>query len=112
MGCEIFCSLWETFATFMQWLVRFKSKYDSLFHYLDDFICLGQSQSGGCKATLSSFIDTCNEMNIPLVDIKTVNPTPILVFLGLELNSILIHIRIPVDKLKKRRLHLGSCNPS
>ncbi|XP_045196576.2 uncharacterized protein LOC123551595 isoform X1 [Mercenaria mercenaria] len=55
MGCAISCCLWEKFATFLQWLVRYKSKSESLFHYLDDYICLACSNSGECMAIKTGY---------------------------------------------------------
>lgn len=38
----------------------------SLLHYLDDFLFLGQSDSGQCQKLLSAFQPTCEQLGIPL----------------------------------------------
>lgn len=38
MGCSLSCTYFESFSTFLHWVMSFKSDKDSVVHYLD-FIC-------------------------------------------------------------------------
>lgn len=108
MGCAISCALWEKFATFLEWLFKYLHPASYLHHYLDDFIFLGKSRSTLCVQTMSNFEKMCASIGVPLAEGKTVGPTLILVFLGLELNSILFQIQVPEDKLHKLKSSLVS----
>lgn len=99
MGCKISCSLFEIFSTFLQWLVEFLADRNTLDHYLDDFIFAGAQTTNDCDILLSAFSYACNLLNVPIADEKSVGPCTILVFLGLEIDSIHMVIRIPLHKL-------------
>ncbi|KAJ8307155.1 hypothetical protein KUTeg_015239 [Tegillarca granosa] len=98
-GCSISCSLFEKFSTFLQWLFIFRSRCDNIVHYLDDFILAGTADSNDCKHLMKCFTDICFEIGVPLAHDKTIGPTPVLVFLGLEINTIEMNVKIPFEKL-------------
>ena len=106
MGCALSCALWEKFATFLEWLVKHLYPDSCLHHYLDDFIFLGGQGTGLCLQTMSNFEQLCALLGVPLAEDKTAGPASILVFLGLELNSISFRIQIPADKLAKLKSSL------
>lgn len=101
MGCALACSLFEQFATFLEWVVKVKSGKDSISHYLDDFIFAGSSESNACQVLMACFTEVCSELGIPIAERKTVGPSPVMVFLGLELDTIQLQVRIPQEKLLK-----------
>ena len=43
----------------------------------------------------------CQKLGVPVADEKTVSPETCLTYLGYELNSVAMEIRIPQDKLKE-----------
>ena len=98
MGCSIFCSLFETFATFLHWVVQSKTDLDTLDHYLDDFIFAGANGSGNCALLMDAFKSICQELGVPLADNKTVGPTTLLTFLGLLIDTVNMIVKITVDK--------------
>jgi hypothetical protein len=87
MGCSIFCSLLETFATFLHWVVQSKTDLDTLDHYLDD-----------------SFLP---ELGVPLADNKTVGPTTLLTFVGLLIDTVNKIVKIPVDKVERLKFGIN-----
>ena len=101
MGCAISCNVFEKFATFLHWLVQFRSGLDSLDHYLDDFIFMGESNTGDCKYLMYMFEDTCNKLGVPIAHDKTSGPTTVLTFLGFIIDTELMMVIIPPEKLKK-----------
>lgn len=70
-------------------------------HVLDDFLFVGQGNSPLCSQTLSSFLNLSTDIGLPIKQEKTVLPTTSITFLGLELDSAKMVIRLPEDKLVK-----------
>ena len=103
MGLSLSCSLFEKFSTFLQWLVSYKTNLYSLDHYLDDFILVGEEDSGTCITLVTAFSSICKEIGVPIADDKSIGPTTVLVFLGLELDSRTMTIRIPLHKINELR---------
>ena len=81
-----------------------KSKVFFLHHYLDDFIFLREKQSVMRAQTMSDYEWLCSLLGVHLDE----GPTVILVFLGLELDSVMSQIKIPIEKLKELRSALTS----
>ncbi len=97
-GCSISCSVFEKFATFLEAYIRSKLAGSSLIHYLDDF--LGGDRSGtACRDAMSTFQRCLAELNVPIATEKTEGPSEIITFLGLELDSERMIVRIPSDKI-------------
>lgn len=107
MGCAISCSLWEKFATFLEWLLKFLYHDSILHHYLDDYIFMGDGESNDCLQAMTRFEQLCESLGVPLASDKTEGPTTVLVFLGLEINSVLFQIQIPQEKIQKLKLSLN-----
>ena len=87
MGCSKSCSLFEKFSTFLQWALMEKTNLESVFHYLDDFLFLGQATTQHCTTLMQEFTNLCEFLGVPLVEEKTVGPSTKLTFLGLELEQ-------------------------
>ena len=68
-------------------------------HYLVDFITLGPPGTLICKASLKTIFQSCERLGIPLEPSKCARPATVLVFLGFELNTEQIIIRLPHEKL-------------
>jgi len=58
-----------------------------LFHYLDDFLCLGAPGSDECLRALCTLIGVCEELNIPLAEEKKVGAAVCLDFVGIEVDT-------------------------
>lgn len=99
MGCSVSCSLFEEFSTCLEWLLRKHSGQESVVHYLDDFLFAGKAGDNACNELMLTFVELCRQLGVPLADDKTVWPTTSLIFLGFELDSVEMKIKIPVDKL-------------
>ena len=98
MGCSISCRHFETFATFLESHIKSKMSVGRLIHYLDDFLG-GAKDQLSCEIAMNCFIECVNELSVPLADDKTEGPTEVLVFLGLELDTINMIVRIPHQKV-------------
>lgn len=99
-GCSISCKIFETFSTFLEWAVKFKTQLDTVHHYLDDFIFIGKSNSDNCSALMHTFQDICSEIGVPLNQDKTIEPTTKLTFLGLEIDTVNMLVQILLVRFK------------
>jgi hypothetical protein len=59
----------------------------------------GQVQTPECKHLMQTFKNVCFEMDVPLNKDKTDGPTTCLIFLGLEIDTVDMQIRIPIHKV-------------
>lgn len=97
-GCAISCRTFEIFATFLEFAVKRRMDSGKLLHYLDDFLGGDRSYSA-CKKLMDTFQICMAELNVPLAEDKTEGPAEVLCFLGLELDSIHMVVRIPQEKI-------------
>jgi len=75
----------------------------SIDHYLDDFILVGKKFSNDCSTLMNTFMDVCDELGVPIAENKTVGPSNIITFLGFIIDTVLMMVRIPEEKLQKLR---------
>ena len=70
-------------------------------HYIDDFVTLGAPLSTQCVTNLHIMTDTCEDTGTPIEPDKTEGPSTSIVFLGIELDSVTMELRLPADKLAR-----------
>ena len=80
--------------------------YDLLIVYLDDFLIIANSQEE-CAAALKCLIQLLRKLGFAIHWGKVVDPTTRITFLGIELDSVCMSIRLPSEKLDSLRLELG-----
>ena len=100
MGCSASCKIFEILSNALQWIASSKLHIRNISHVLDDFLRLARDKAVG-QAQLSAFLSMCADVGIPTAPDKTVQPTQVITFLGLELDSVAIEMRLPVDKLNR-----------
>ncbi len=108
MGCSSSCRLFESFSDAIVHIL--KTKYEVLYivKVLDDFLFLSDREDM-CQLALDSFLALCQKAGIPVAMKKTTKPTHCLTFLGFELDSVRMEIRLPQDKLEKYAGNIQSC---
>lgn len=99
MGLSQSAFLFEKFSTFLHWVVAEKANSKSLAHLLDDFLLAGPANSHQCRSLVEVFESTCQELGVPIAEEKSVDPTTIMVFLGLEIDTNEMSVRIPVHRI-------------
>ena len=107
IGCAISCQLFERFSSFLHWLVQDTSGIETLDHYLDDFIFAGSESNNNCKILMDTFMNISSKLGVPIAENKTVWPT-FLAFLGLHIDTLLMVVKIPADKLYKLKAGIQS----
>ena len=70
-------------------------------HYLDDYITLGPPGTTTCQANLERMLSSCQRLGVPVASEKCAGPTSVLVFLGFELDTEQMIIRLPQEKLQR-----------
>ena len=68
-------------------------------HFLDDFITAGAPSSGECSQNLSLLTSTCDILHLPMAVDKQEGPSTCLIFLGIELDTVGLELRLPHHKL-------------
>jgi len=97
-GCSSSCNIFEQFSSSLKWILKTKLQVPHTVKVLDDFLFVANSQPQ-CQKYLSSFIALCERIGVPLSPHKTVPPTTVLTFLGIELDTKSMTARLPRDKL-------------
>ena len=86
---KIFCAISDA----LEWILHTKGVLACL-HYIDDFLTFGYPGSNQCD-NLHILIQTCQELGLPLAVLKIEGPAAIIIFLGIELNTVLMTMRLP-----------------
>ena len=79
-------------ADALEWILRRKG-VNWVMHYLDDYLTLGASGSTECAQNLSTMIECCDWLGVPLKQEKVEGPTTCLEFLGITLDTVKMEIR-------------------
>jgi hypothetical protein len=110
-GCSISCATFEKFATFLEWQLLSVSQAKNAMHYLDDFFFGGKVGTNECDKLMDNFDNLCKDFGVPVAQEKTVGPVQIIVFLGLEIDSIEMVVRIPLSKLQELKKIIEEAMP-
>jgi len=97
-GASISCAIFERFARFLEFGVKSQMESGELIHYLDDFLG-GDKDNQSCHNIMLTFRSIMKELGVPLAEEKTEGPSEVIVFLGLELDTNRMVVRIPQEKL-------------
>ena len=100
MGCRSSCAIFEQFSKALQWVAQNKLLIPYVSHILDDFIFIGPSNSQIAENALDAFLALCHHCNVPIKEEKTIRPAPCVVVHGIELDSVKMQARLPMEKIK------------
>ena len=100
-GSPFFCLrsvpyIFTAIADMVQWMLTFHHGVDFLSHYSDDFLSLGPPSSLVSYNNLQVCIQLCSKLGLPLCSDKLEAPSTSI--LGIELDSVRLQVRLPVDK--------------
>ena len=85
------------FADALEWILRNYGLHWPI-HYLDDYF---HAESSLCGEHLQCFLEICKLLGFPVAMDNVEGPAIVLIFLGLEIDSVLQRIRLPKTKLKE-----------
>ena len=92
--------IFSAVADALQWIVQEKG-VTYVDHYVDDFIPAGKGQSDECSNNFARMHEICNASGTPVEPEKSEGPKTVISFLGIELHSEEMEIRLPADKLTR-----------
>lgn len=72
---------------------------NSIIHYLHDFLCIGPASSRICAGLLATLEHRADRFGIPVAPEKTGEPSTVITFLGVVLDSGAMECRLSEDKL-------------
>ena len=101
------CKIFNAVADAVEWILK-EAGISVVFHYLDDFLLIGAPNSAECAQSLSILVHTFNELGLPAALDKLEGPTMVHTFLGLELDSRLLEVRLPAVKLAELHVLISS----
>ncbi len=84
------------------WILVNHDEVDGL-HYLDDFLLFGEPESRQGERALQLALARCAMLGVPVASQKTEGPSATLTFLGLELDTLSMTVRLPPTKLERLR---------
>ena len=87
-------------ADALQWCMR-NQGVTWVSHYLDDYITMGPPHSPICQHNLDQMLAICRRLGVPVAPAKCEGPATVLVFLGFELDTINMVVRLPQAKLQR-----------
>ncbi|XP_041346996.1 uncharacterized protein LOC121366736 [Gigantopelta aegis] len=70
-----------------------------MIHYLDDFLFVGSNNSNHCQQALYTFFNLCSRLGVPIAEDKTEGPQEVICFLGLEIDTVNMLIKVPMEKV-------------
>lgn len=98
--------IFTALADAAQWIMEQRGA-DLTDHYIDDFVTMGPPNSQACKKSKGIMNDTCVEIGLPPEPEKDEGPATTIHFLGMELDTVALEVRLPAEKLIRLRAELG-----
>ena len=99
--------IFSAVADFIAWVLHCHGIAYQL-HYLDDFLFLGAPHSDEAARALEMVTQVFRTLGIPIAVHKTEGPAPILVFLGIIINTQNFELRLSEEKLTRLQAQLES----
>ena len=92
--------IFTALADALEWILIQKG-VTTLCHYLDDFLTMGGKDSLECENNLQVILEVCEWLGVPLKSTKIEGPSASLTFLGIQLDTDTMEVRLPQDKLEQ-----------
>lgn len=92
--------LFTALADAVEWILK-QEGVEGVMHYLDDFLIIGPPHSPVCQQHLSILLRTFQRLGLPVAEEKLEGPTMSLPFLGIEIDSDAMIVRLPPPKLRE-----------
>ena len=93
-------------ADALEWIVR-RAGVETLLHYLDDFLVVARPASSQCQDDLRVLLEIFSYLHVPVAEDKLEGPATSLTFLGIELDTEQMVLRLPPEKLIELRALLS-----
>lgn len=94
--------IFTALADALLWIFQKHGISDSI-HYLDDFLFVGNLKPGECDSVLQLALELCGRLGVPVAREKLCGPATSLTFLGIEIDTVRMELRLPQEKLSRLR---------
>jgi len=92
--------IFNCLAESIEWIIRDVGHLADIMHYLDDYLNVSAPSLPLANQHRSIILDIMQYLNVPIAPEKVEGPSTCLVFLGIELDTVLLEMRLPQDKLQ------------
>ena len=92
--------LFSALTDAVMWFLHDRGVHSAL-HYLDDFLVMGPPGQNSCAEALATTLALCEELGFPVAPEKTEGPATTLTFLGIEIDTEKLQLRLPQVKLSQ-----------
>ncbi len=89
--------LFTALADAAQWVMK-RHGTSHVFHYVDDFITMG-ADLAECTRNNAVMHETCDKLGLPPEPAKNEGPATCITFLGIDIDTVAMELRLPEDKL-------------
>ena len=100
MGASSSCSIFQRFSDSVAFLLEKHAGVPHVLNYLDDFLGICLSYHNGQMSKSNSKV-LGQKIRLPYAEDKEEGPAPVLVFIGIELDCVLLEARLPREKIEK-----------
>ena len=94
--------IFNAVANALEWACR-NNGVGNMLDYLDDFMVFGAPDSSECADYLMIVRSVFQRLGVPIAEHKTAGPLPVMTFLGVEIDSEQLTLRLPEEKLTEIR---------
>ena len=98
-GSSISCAIFQAVSDAIAWIVERKTGKPNV-NYLDDYL-FAAALKALCDRQIQTFLEVCERIRFPVALEKTFWGEPMMIFLGMLLDSNRQIVCIPMDKLVK-----------
>ena len=99
-GLRSATKIFNAVADALEWVVKSRGAA-CVYHYLDDFIMLGEPDGVSCTRNLQLILEVCRELGVTVALEKCEGPSVYIVFWGIEIDCVSMEMRLPRDKLEQ-----------
>ncbi|KAL5471327.1 hypothetical protein EMCRGX_G029431 [Ephydatia muelleri] len=99
--------IFNAVADALEWVCRNEGVQEAL-HYLDDFMVFGAPDSSECSDYLLILRSVFWRLGVPIAEHKTAAPSSKITFLGVEIDSQQLTLRLPEEKLTELKALVSS----
>ena len=99
-GCRSSAFLFNSFADALAWILVSLFGIAFVIHYSDDFFVAARTHSS-CQSALDAIISIFDSLGIPIALDKLFRPSKVTPFLGIEIDSREMIMRLPASKLSE-----------
>lgn len=92
--------IFNAVADALEWIAHSRGA-EHIAHYLDDFVVVGAPATNECRRSLDILMSACRELGVPIATHKCEGPSACLTFLGIEVDTQNLELRLPEEKLDR-----------